>query len=310
MTTTRDAPSAPAHPVQLTSLDVSGPYDFGEVALMGFGHRDEREFDGVMRMAFCLDVELETPVGVEARQYGDRVELTVHPPGPGPLDDATLAAVGRQVARVISLDHDGVAFDELCGRDPVLARLHAVAPGFRPALFYSAYEAAVWSVLSARRARNQGIALRERLCQQHGVSFTLAGRPTAALPTPARLRALESLPGLPADRIPRLHAIAEAAEQGRLSTERLRDLPPDEAAAALQQLPGIGPFYASLVVIRALGHADVLAAGESHAREAVEQLYGLDLSAPAELERLAESWRPYRTWVMVMARALLGRLPT
>ena len=38
-----------------TYLDVTGPYDLGEIATMGFGHRDERSFDGVMRMAFCLD---------------------------------------------------------------------------------------------------------------------------------------------------------------------------------------------------------------------------------------------------------------
>ena len=310
MTTTADAgPGSPAlpQPVQQTSLDVRGPYDLREVALMGFGHRDEHAFDGVMRMAFCLDPDHETPVGVEARQHGDRVELTVHPPGSEPLDEAALAALRRQVARVISLDHDGAAFDAVCGRDPVLARLHAVAPGFRPALFYSAYEAAVWSVVSARRPRQQGITLRERLCEQHGTTFTLAGRPTSAVPTPSRLRAVASVPGLPADRVPRLHAIADAAQQGRLATERLRALPPDEAAAQLQQLPGIGPFYSSLVVIRALGHADVLPSGEGHARAAVEQLYGRDPLSTAELEQLAEGWRPFRTWVMVTARALAER---
>jgi DNA-3-methyladenine glycosylase II len=219
--------------------------------------------------------------------------------------------VARQVARVISLDHDGEAFDALCRRDPVLARLHAVAPGFRPALFYSPYEAAVWSVVSARRPRSQGIALRQRLGELHGTTFELAGQPTAAVPTPSALRAVEAVPGLPADRIPRLNAIAEAAQQGRLSPERLRALPPAEAAAELQRLPGIGPFYSSLIVIRALGHADVLAAEESHARSAVEELYGIDHELTAgELEQLAEGWRPFRTWVMVSARALGGRLAT
>jgi DNA-3-methyladenine glycosylase II len=298
-------------PVQTTSLDVRGPYDLGEVALMGFGHRDEHQFDGVMRMAFCLDTDNETPVGVEARQLGDQVELTVRSSGPAPLTEAALAAVARQVARVISLDHDGAAFDELCRRDPVLARLHAVAPGFRPALFYSPYEAAVWSVVSARRSRNQGITLRQRLAELYGTTFQLAGQPTAAVPTPSRLRAVESLPGLPGDRIPRLHAIGEAAQQGRLSPDRLRALPPVEAAAELQQLPGIGPFYSSLIVLRALGHADVLPAGEAHARSAVEELYGIDHELTAtELEQLAEGWRPFRTWVMVSARALAGRLAT
>ena len=311
MTSTSPAGTAESRqhgPVQVTSLAVTGPYDLAEVALMGFGHRDEQAFDGVMRMAFCLDADLETPVGVAARHRGDHVELEVQSPGPDPLDDATLAAVAQQVARVISLDHDGAAFDALCRQDPVLARLHAVAPGFRPALFYSPYEAALWSVVSARRPRSQAITLRERLCALHGTTFEVAGQPTAAVPTPSQLRRVDALPGLPADRVPRLHALADAATQGLLAVDRLRALPPEEAAVELQRLPGIGPFYASLVVIRALGHADVLAAGETHARTAVEQLYGRELSGP-ELEQLAESWRPFRTWVMVTARALGDRLP-
>jgi DNA-3-methyladenine glycosylase II len=297
-------------PDQIVALDVRGTYDLAEVALMGFGHRDERHFDGVMRMAFCLEPDLETVVGVAARQQGSRVELSVSTARPGPLDEAALAAVARQVARVISLDHDGAAFDAVCAADPVLARLRAAAPGFRPALFYSAYEAAVWSIVSARRPRNQGMALRERLCAQHGTALPVAGRSTAAVPTPAQLLAVEAVPGLPADRIPRLHAVAEAARQGRLSTERLHTLPPEEATTELRQLPGIGPFYASLVVLRALGHADVLPSEEAHARAAVEQLYGRGPLSADELEQLAQGWRPFRTWVMVMARAVGDRLPS
>src|SRR4051794_4991739 len=296
-------------PVHVTSLDVSGPYDLAEVALMDFGHRDERSFDGVMRLAFCLETDYETPVGVEVRQEGARVELTVRPARLQPLDEAELGAVRGQVARVLSLDHDGEVFDALCRRDPVLARLHAVAPGFRPALFYSPYEAAVWSVVSARRPRSQGIALRQRLCEEAGTTLMLAGQPVAALPTPSRLRRVEAVPGLPADRVPRLHAIAEAAQQGRLSADRLRAMAPAEAMADLQRLPGIGPFYSSLIVIRALGHADVLPVGEAHARSAVEQLYGIEEElSQTQLEQLAEGWRPFRTWVMVTARVLGDRL--
>lgn len=305
---TSGLPAGTTPATSVTEIEARGPYDLGEVALMGFGHRDERSFDGVLRLACCLDGDLETQIGVAVRQDGQRVELTVHSSGQD-LSPAQLAAATAQVARVISLDHDGEAFDRVCRADPVLARLHAVAPGFRPALFYSPYEAAVWSVISARRARSQAITLRQRLCEQHGRVFDLAGVPTAALPTPSALLALESFPGLPADRVSRLHAVAEAAREGRLEADRLRALPPDEAATELQQLPGIGPFYSSLILLRACGHADLLATGESHALAAVQELYGVDHELGAEeLARLAEGWRPFRTWVMVTARALGGRL--
>jgi DNA-3-methyladenine glycosylase II len=292
-----------------TSLPITGPYDLREVALMGFGHRDEASFDGVMRMAFCLDGDLERQVGVEVRQEGDRLDLTIVSAGnETPLTDAEVETAATQVARVVSVDHDGAAFHALCEADPVLAPVHAVAPGFRPALFYSPYEAAVWSVVSARRARAQGIGVRRRLAQTLGVTVDLAGVPTEAVPTPSALLRLESLPGLPTDRVPRLHAVAEAAERGELDVGLLRALPQAEAEERLQRLPGIGPFYSSLIVIRACGHADALVAGESHVRDIVQDAYGFDHPpTPAELTTLGETWRPFRTWVPVMLRALSGR---
>jgi DNA-3-methyladenine glycosylase II len=272
--------------------------------MMGFGHRDERYFDGVMRMAFCLDGDYERQVGVAAQQFGDRLELRMQSVG-DPLRDAEAEAIRKQVARAISLDHDGEAFHQLCLADPALAQVHMRAPGFRPALFYSPYEAALWSIISARRARNQGIALRGRLSELYGASFELAGIHAVCVPSPSALLRIESVPGLPGDRIPRLHAVAEAAQRGQLDADRLRALPPEEAQAELQQLPGIGPFYSALIVIRACGHADAPPLGEPRSKAAIQETYGIDHDlSDAELLAVAESWRPFRTWVPVMLRAL------
>lgn len=283
------------------SLPLVGPYDLREVALMGFGHRDEAAFDGVMRLAFCTDA-LDAQVGVEVRQHDGALALTVHGEG-------DLTAIAAQVARVVSADHDGEAWAAVCAADPVLARVHAAAPGFRPSNFYSPYEAAVWAVLSARRARRQGIGLRQRLSQQHGAVFEVAGRTEAALPLPEQLLGVDAFPGLPADRIPRLHAIARAALDGRLDVRRLAAMPPADAMLDVQQLPGIGPFYSALIVIRSCGLTDVLSTQEDHTRAAVQALYGLD-HAPddAELARIAEGWRPFRTWAAVSLRAVGSRL--
>jgi DNA-3-methyladenine glycosylase II len=65
--------------------------------------------------------------------------------------------------------------------------------------FYSRYQAAVWSIISARRARQQGIPMRKRPSEANGVGFDLAGERTLAVATPSRLLAVEAVPGLPAD---------------------------------------------------------------------------------------------------------------
>ncbi len=304
-TMTSQRPQAAGHGgVTTLQIPTRGPYDLARVATMGFGHRDEPDFDGVMRLAFCVDGDYETQVGVAVRQQGAELELTVNTGADGGADPAVVAA---QVARVVSVDHDGEAFAELGRREPEVGRLQAAVSGFRPALFYSPYEAAVWSVISARRARAQGIRLRQRLIEAHGRFFDVAGVPTGALPTPSRLRAVESLGGLPADRIPRLHAIAEAATRGELGAAHLQQLGPETATTELQRLPGIGPFYASLVVIRGSGFADVPVLVEPQARSALLELYGRPADTDdAELLALTDRWRPFRTWVAVLARMAGG----
>jgi DNA-3-methyladenine glycosylase II len=145
------------------------------------------------------------------------------------------------------------------------------------------------------------------MSELYGASFELSGTRTLSVPTPSALLQIESLPGLPADRIPRLHAVAEAAQRGQLDAERLRAMPPEDAQAELQHLPGIGPFYSSLIVIRACGHADAPSLGEPRSRAAIQQAYGIDHElSDAELLALAETWRPFRTWVSVMMRALVS----
>ena len=281
---------------------LQGPYDLREVALMGFGHRDEQDFDGVMRLGFCVDGDYETQVGVAVRQQGSELVIQLEDLAGSEADPD---AVVRQALRVVSADHDGRPYAALCRADPFLASIFEVAPGFRPANFYSPYEAAVWSIVSARRPRGQGIVLRRRLAEMHGSVLTVAGQPMPVVPTPTQLLAVDGIPGLPADRIPRLHAAAEAARRGDLDITRLVAMEPAEAMAQLQRLPGIGPFYSSLIVVRACGLTDVLAA-EPQVLERLGTVYGRTVDA-AELARLAEAWRPWRTWVLVMLRALGGR---
>jgi DNA-3-methyladenine glycosylase II len=288
--------------MRTSTIELRGPYSLEEVALMGFGHRDERSFDGVMRLAFCVDTDLEQQVGVEVRQAGDRLDLVVH--GAADVD-----AVTRQVARILSADHDGAAYADVCAKDPVLSRVHAAAPGFRPSNFHSPYEATIWSVLSSRRQRGQAIALRRRLSEQHGATFELAGQTVHALPTPAAWCRLDRVDGLPDAAVPRLHGIAEAATAGRLDVEHLTAVTPEEAMAELQLLPGIGPFYSALVVIRACGLTDVLSVQEPHSRRTVQALYGLDHEPDeTELAAISEAWRPFRTWATVALRAVGPRL--
>ena len=280
----------------------TGRFSLQESVEFGFGQRHAERFDGVMRLAFCLD-DFTGQVGVVLRQDA----AGVHGEIVGAVRDPQ--AVRAQVARMLSLDREASGFAEVGLRDPVIGALQAAAPGLLPPLFHSPYEAAVWSVLSARRPALQMAKVRDQLAAQHGRVFDLAGKKVAALPTPAQLLEVTEFPGIPAEKLARLHGVARAALDGLLDVERLQRLGPQVAITEVQRIKGIGPFYASLIVIRAVGFTDVLPADEPLARDLVTRLYGLDHPCePADLERIAEPWKPYRTWATVLIRAAGQRI--
>jgi DNA-3-methyladenine glycosylase II len=286
-----------------------GPFSLAEAATFGFGQRDGQGWDGCLRLAFCLD-GYRAQVGVEVRQArpGGTGAAEVHGVFHGPAD-ADPGAVCRQVARVLSLDHDGAEFMRVGERDPVIGRLQAAAPGLRPPLFYSPYEAAAWSVLSARRPPRQMAQVRARLSEAHGAVFDLAGVRLAAFPTPGQLLGIESFPGAGEEKLRRLHGVAHAALEGRLDVGHLMTQGPEAAMAELQSIKGIGPFYSALIVIRGTGFADVLPVSEPKALALAARLYRLaGPPSEAEFRELAEVWRPFRTWAVVLIRAAARRI--
>ena len=70
----------------------------------------------------------------------------------------------------------------------------------------------------------------------------------------------------------------------------------EDAVAALQALPGIGPWTAGYVAMRALGDPDVFLPTDIGVRNALRAL-GAD-STPSAATRAAERWRPWRTYAL------------
>ncbi len=279
-------------------LPVDGPFSLAAAASFEFGPNTGRSSPdaSVMRLAFVAD-DLRHHVGAV---------LTQAPDGSLTADfeaDAPAHAVEAQVRRILSIDAgvDGWLAAGLA--DPVLGAVQAAYPGLRPVLFHSPYEAAAWSVLSQRRHRAQGIALRRRLSEAAGAIFDLAGEPASAFPLPERLQEITQFPGIEDSRMARLHAVAQAALDGRLDPAALRTAPAEAAVAELQRINGIGPFYARLVYLRSTGVTDALTFEEPRLAEYLRYYYDLpETPDAAEITRIAERWRPFRTWAAVLFR--------
>jgi DNA-3-methyladenine glycosylase II len=283
-----------------TELIPRGPFSLEAAASFGFGPNEGRPpaFDGAMRLAFPVDGgEGYAGVTLTQSEPDGPVAVELHIAGGA---DAGVAVA--QVARVVSLDHDGEEFVRVGERDPVLAGLQAAHRGQRPVLFHSPYEAAAWSVISARRPAAVAARARAALSERYGQRFELAGQTLHAFPRPAALVGLERFPGLDATKVRRLEGVARAGPE--LEAERLQALGPERAYEHVQQLEGIGAFYAGLVVLRSAGFADaVLPMPEPRILRNAAELYGL--TVPLTLERfteLADNWRPFRTWAAVLIR--------
>ena len=274
---------------------VRGRFDLTRSIGFGFGGRTAAHGD-TMRLAFVLD-GYAVQAGVAVTQPApDLVRFDVV----GDVDPERAAA---QAARVLSLDEDATGYDRMVDRDPLLRTAYAARPGLRPPLFHSAYEALVWAVLSARRPVGQMREVCERLSRVHGRVLDVGGEPVAAMPTPAQLLEVRSFPGVPDVKLRRMHAIAAAAVEGRLDTEALRIRHVAEVGAELRSFAGIGPFYAELVTVRALGHTDVLPETEPRVMAATAVRLGRDALSLADFAEVAEAWRPWRTWACVALRA-------
>ena len=76
--------------------------------------------------------------------------------------------------------------------------------------------------------------------------------------------------------------------------------------AGLTGLPGIGPFAAELTLLRGAGEPDRIPRNETRLARAVALAYRLPAPpSGADLEKLSQGWRPYRTWVTLLLRAQL-----
>lgn len=280
-----------------------GRFSLAAAAEFGFGPTEGRvrAFDGVMRLAFALDGGLGYAGAVLRQPEPDGVVEVALELREGADAEVALA----QVARVVSLDHDGRQFERVGARDPVIARLQSQHPGQRPVLFHSPYEAAAWAVISARRPAAQSAKVRSAFSAAHGASFELHGRTLVAFPQPERLAALrDETPGLDAEKLARLRAVAQAAREGRLDVAHLHALGPEAAYAEVQTLKGLGPFYAGLVVLRASGFADA-ALGVAEPKVLTHAARFYELPEPptlAQFSELTERWRPFRTWCTVLVR--------
>ena len=201
-------------------------------------------------------------------------------------DTRDLVAVVARVRRLLDLDADPAAVDTVLAADPALAPLVNKRPGLRSPGTVDGFETAVRTIVGQQISVSGARTVLGRIVATHGRP-AFDGEPALLFPTAADLAAVDpaDLP-MPRARGRSIVALAAAFAAGELQLDPGADR--DEIRSALLALPGVGPWTADYLLMRAVAHPDILLASDLVVRRAADDL-GLDLSAPT-------GWSPWSTY--------------
>jgi len=102
--------------------------------------------------------------------------------------------------------------------------------------------------------------------------------------------------GLSRPKVAHARILAEVFENGTLSAAGLEAMADDEVVAAITSIKGLGVWTAEIYLLFALQRMDVFPAGDVALAAAAGEVKRLNARpGPAELRKLAETWRPSRS---------------
>ena len=254
-------------------------------------------------------------------------------PGPGYIDCELqledlrdLNAAVQRCRRLLDLDADPEAVTGYLSADPVLGPLALANPGRRSPGHVDGNELALRAVLGQQVSIAAARRLGARLVATYGKPLSGPDGPlTHCFPTAETLAAADpaTLP-MPRGRALALTGLAAALASGELSLDPGAER--DRAEAVLLALPGIGPWTASYIRMRALSDPDAFLPTDVGVLAALSRLGALPIktgpiktgpiktgpiktgptagTGPARARAakaaaaLAESWRPWRSYAV------------
>ncbi|MGO4463245.1 AlkA N-terminal domain-containing protein [Streptomyces sp. M-16] len=260
-----------------------------------FGHLAATAVPGVEEWrdgAYRRTLRLPYGTGVVAltpgpEHIGCRLALT-------DLRDLTIAI--SRCRWMLDLDADPEAVDDQLRTDPLLAPLVDKAPGRRVPRTVDAAEFAVRAVLGQQVSTAAARTHAARLVTAYGEPVEdPQGGLTHLFPASEALAGLdpETL-SMPRSRRTTLTTLVGALADGSLPLGIDSDW--EAARAALNALPGFGPWTTEIIAMRALGDPDAFLPSDLGVRRAAQGL-GLP-STPAALTDRAAGWRPWRAYAV------------
>jgi len=180
--------------------------------------------------------------------------------------------------------------------DPMLRPLLEQRPGLRVPGAFEGFELAIRAVLGQQVSVRAATTLCGRLVRRFGEEAADAPQPlhthfpSAARLASASVQEIREL-GLPETRAQTILALSRAIHDGRVDLGAGAD--PEVVVSALQELPGIGPWTAHYLALRALRWPSAFPAGDL----ILQRRMGVSSARAAEAR--AQSWHPWRAYAVL-----------
>jgi DNA-3-methyladenine glycosylase II len=216
---------------------------------------------------------------------------------PDELDVRVIGAGGRArletVRRMLGTDVDLERWYRRADEFPWLGGLARRLRGLKPPRYPELWEALCHGIVFQQLSIVAGAAIMKRLVERFSTPVYHEGVRLCPFPRPsmiaaAQQRTLRSL-GLSRMKASYLQEAARAVIEGAIDEASIQALSTPEAAARLMELRGIGPWSASVVLLRGLGRLDAFPLRDTGVAASIALLSG-DPSTRADvvLERLGD----------------------
>ncbi len=264
-------------------------------AVPGIEHVTETSYERVLG-----PIDNSTWIRVTADPVKPELRLEISDTDPRMIHD-----IVQRTRRLFDLDADLQAVHQVLMTSDLLKKAIKRRPGLRVPGSWDGFELAVRAVLGQQISVAGATTLTRRLVEQYGEDRTVKRENLdRAFPKPEAMAnaPLEKI-GLPASRAATLRSMAQAVIDGRIDFRAGQHL--DTFIREFTSLPGIGPWTAQYVAMRALRQPDAFPAGDL----ILQQVMGGDKRlSEKETEARSQAWRPWRAYSVLHLWHLSGDL--
>jgi DNA-3-methyladenine glycosylase II len=270
----------------------------------------------VLRRLSTNLVDVLTPEGVYLRVLGNARQTTLVRVSSEQRGTLIVTLEGERrahpraletVRRMLGTDRTLREFDRRAARIPWLRPLALRMRGVKPPRYPTLWEACVNAIVFQQVSIHAASAILRRYVVALGLPFEPRDGPTLhAFPdADVTLRANDDVlraAGLSTNKIAALRRVAEMLVSGTLDERMLEERSSVETAELLRSIKGIGPWTATVILLRGLGRLDVFPMNDSGVARALTFVGG----SPREVEKVLDVLGSQRG--MLYYHLLLARL--